>query len=349
MIKQLLFCSFLFSTSSVFADALFPLSSARPQQDGNCWAYGASHMLEAKVQQRDGISVMTNVEKSYRYWLLYDRLLNSFHRKAIDEGDGSGQGINDIGAFAADLFHIYEHHGMEWIKAVPAVKNSELEYPQSISFPNLFQSNPNSKGLIKPQAIKKVEQRLVQENLSEAQAIELIQKTLEEAFKIKDPLLDHTFGYNSEIPVAETFSSLVGFNFNSFQKMILLSSVLSNLPDRQWFRYDSDRFQAISYKNPKDILTIVRASLDRGWPTTFETKDHVMTALGYKTVDNMYYYAVSDSSGAYMKRGISWVSEEKALRFFTDATVNLEAVSDLLPAQPVMEGLIPSKRLPRKN
>lgn len=349
MTKHLLFIGLLFSTTQLFADALFPLASARPQQDGNCWAYGASHMLEAKVQQRDGLSVMTNVEKSYRYWLLYDRLLNSYHRKALDEGDGGGEGINDIGAFAADLFHIYEHHGLEWIKVVPDSKTSELEYPQSISFPNRFQSNPNSEGLINPLAIKKVEQRLIQENLSETEALKLIQKTLAEAFKIQDPLLDQTAGYNSVVPVADTFSTLIGTNFNSFQKMILLSSTLSQLPDGQWFRYDSGRFQAISYKKPKDILAIVRASLDRGWPTTFETIDHVMTAVGYKTLGSSYVYAVSDSSGAYMKRGISWVTEEKALKFFTDATVNLDAVSDLLPQPPLMQELLPSKHLPRKH
>lgn len=349
MIKHILFLGFLLSTTPLLADALFPLSSARPQQDGNCWAYGASHLLEAKVQQRDGLSVMTNVEKSYRYWLLYDRLLNSYHRKAYDEGDGSGEGINDIGAFSADLFHMYEHHGMEWLKVVPASKTSDLQYPQSLSFPNHFQPNPNSQGLTQPEAFKKAEQRLVQENLSEAEAVSLIRKTLTEAFKIQDPLLDQTSGYNSEVPVSETFSALVGVNFNSFKKMILLSSTLSDLPNGQWFRYDSERFQAISYKNPKDILALVRASLDRGWPTTFETIDHVMTAVGYKTVGDSYVYAVSDSSGAYMKRGISWVTEEKALGFFTDATVNFEVVADLLPQQPMLEGLMPSRHLPRKH
>jgi len=349
MTKYILFLTFTILTSAAFADALFPLSSARPQQDGNCWAYGASHMLEAKVQQRDGVSVMTDIEKSYRYWLLYDRLLNSYHRKAIDDGDGSGEGVNDIGAFAADLFNMYEHHGFEWLKAVPASKTSDLEYPNSVSFPNRFQANPNSDGLIKPQVVTKAEQRLVKENLSEPEALDLIQKTLAEAFAIRDPLKDRTRGIDSDIAVSETFSTLLGTHFDSHKSMILLSSVLSELPDGNWFLYDSDRFQAISYKNPKDILKIVRASLDRGWPTTFETTDHVMTALGYKTVGDSFVYAVSDSSGAYMKFGISWVTEAKALGFFTDATVNFDVVADLLPKQPVMEGLMPSVRLPRKH
>lgn len=342
------FITVLFLNLQVSADAVFPLSSGRPQQDGNCWAYGASHMIEAKVQKRDGISVMTNIEKSYRYWLLYDRLLNSFQRKAFDEGDGGGEGINDIGAFAADFFHIYENHGFEWLKAVSADRNSEFAYPQNQTYRNRFQSNPNAEGLVKPELIKQAEKRLVKENLTQAQAIDLIQQTLRQAFAISDPLLNETPGYNSAVPVSQTFSALVG-SVQSADSMILLSSVLSALPDGQWFRYDSERFKAISYHNKKFILKVVRASLDRGWPTTFETNDHVMTALGYQTVGDSYFYAISDSSGAYANRGISWVSEAEALRYFTDATVYFDVVADLLSKQPFMEELMPSVHLPRKR
>lgn len=348
MFKVFIFLSAVLFTSIVFADALFPLASGRPQQDGNCWAYGASHMLEAKAQQRGGVSVMTNIEKSYRYWLVHDRLLNSYHRKAVDTGDGESD-INEVGGYAADLFYIYEVHGFEWLRVTTEGSTPDFEYPTHRGYHNRFQSNTNSDGLVNPEVVLQAEQRLVKENLTEAEALALIQKTLKEAFYLEDPLQDKTQGFNSEIPLSQTFQFLTETSMNSAKSMILLSSVLSKLPDREWFRYNNDRFQAISYHDPKEILKVVRASLDRGWPTTFETIDHVMTALGYKTLGDSYVYAISDSSGAYVKQGVTWVTEAQALGFFTDATVNFDVVADLLPSAPVMEGVMPSVRLPRKR
>lgn len=350
MIKQLFFVFFFFTTQ-VFADAVFPLSSGRPQREGNCWAYGAAHMIESKVQSRDGISIMTNLQKSYRYWLIYDRLLNSFHRKMIDNGDETGTDLNEVGGFAADLFYIYEHHGLEWLYAVSGSKLSDLVYPTKQAYANSFQPNRNSQGLHKPSTILQAERQLVANSMTESEAIALIQQTLKSAFVLEDTFLDQTPGLNTFVPVNKTFEQLLGPDFHSAQNVILLSSSLSKLPDRNWFRYSSDRYLAISYKEPKDILVLVRASLDRGWPTTFESVDHVMTALGYKTLaDGSFVYAISDSSGAYLNReGISWIPESAALNFFRDATVNYEVLSDLLPPQQMSEALLPSLSLARKH
>ncbi len=347
----------LFSLSTTsFADALFPLLNGRPQVDGNCWTYGTTHMLEARQQAREGIATMTNIEKSYRYWLIHDRLLNSFHRKALDEGDGSGEGVLDIGAFASDLWEIYENHGFEFLKTVKASPVATNQYPMNLSYKVPFQASPNSDGIIHPELIIQAEKDLINSSFTEESALALIDKTMAQAYQNTDPLLNQTpWIKNSVIQTKDTFKTILGSDFASgTHSAILLSSSLgTDVSNHQWFKYNSGRFPAIAIKDKEEILKLVRLSLDRGWPTTFETIDHVMTAIGYKTLgtptEPEYVYAISDSSGAYAEQGISWVKQADALVYFTDATVYFDILKDVLPAAPSSKMAFPMVRLPRKH
>jgi hypothetical protein len=340
------------SLSLAHADALFPLTSGRPQEDGNCWAYGASHMLEARAEFRDHLSVMTNIEKSYRYFLLYERLLNSYHRKKADEGDGSGSGVNDIGAFSSDLVEIYQKHGFEILSVTPTSGVSDFDYPNGHEYRNDFQSNPNSGGLHDTDLIVQTEKELMNERLTEDEAIKLIKDRLGKAFKLTEPLEATTTWANSEaIQVTDTYLKLLGADAKAgTHSVILLTTSFKSEGNKRWLRFNSGRSLAINFTDPKDVLTIVRASMDRGWPTTIESKDHVMTALGYKTLGkDEYVYAISDSSGAYNSQGISWVTEKKMSEYFVDSTVYLDAVKDLLPPQDFSKALPPEVKIHRKH
>ena len=333
------------------ADALFPLTSGRPQRDGNCWAYGASHMLEARAEFRDHLSVMTHIEKSYRYWILFDRLLNSYHRKLADEGDGSGSGINDIGAFSADLVDLYQNHGFEWISAISTSGNSDFAYPKSRDYLNDFQANSNADGFHNEDLILQTEKELIQGNYTETQALDLIRTRIDQAYAIVDPLQLSTQSVNgSSIPVASTLEKLLGSDFKKgTHSVVLLTNFFKATGNKRWLRYNSGRSLAIYFENREDELAIVRASMDRGWPATVESKDHVMTALGYKTIGpKKYIYAISDSSGAYNASGVSWVTQEKMLDWYSDSTVYYDAVKDLLPNRD-LKALLPEMRLPRKH
>ena len=337
--------------SASFADAVFPLSSGRPQIQGDCWAYGTSHMLEARAEFRDHVSVMTNIEKSYRYYLIYDRLMNSYHKKAIDDGDGSGEGVNDIGGYAADLFAIYANHGFELISVNSSTGASGFAYPNNMHFPNGEQGNNNAYGLRDTALVLKTEKDLISGNYTEAEADALIRTRLSQAFTLSSPLSLTTTWQNTSVPVTSTFEKILGKDFlDPTHSAVYLTTSSTAVGNQKWLRYNSDKSLGIAFTDKTAILKVLRASLDRGWPTTIESIDHVMTLLGYKTLPSgKFMYAVSDSSGAYNPEGVSWQSESAVLSWMTDSTVYYDVVKDLLPARDVSKAAMPLVKLPRKH
>lgn len=335
--RTLIILIVLGQASASFADALFPLSSLREQVGNNCWAYGAAHILEARLEHRDGVMAAIDIEKSYYYWQVRDRLYNSYLRKQESAGLTSYMG------FAADLFYIMGTHGLELFTTSAHPAPPSFEYPSS--FRALLESADYSNDLRSNSAVISLERQLVSSSMSDVEARRLIDETLKENYRFRTPMSPETAWVDgTKMPVTETLSKMRGTDAASYDPsdfVFVSGSVIQKNPELngRWIKYDDDRFAGVGESDPARVLALARASLDRGWPLTLETKNHVVAALGYRAVTEhgktKRVYAVANSSGAYFPRGFSWQDEEDLLDVIVDATAFYPAVADLLPAPPV--------------
>jgi hypothetical protein len=173
--------------------------------------------------------------------------------------------------------------------------------------------------------------------MSEADAIQLIRKSMPMSFQLS-PTTEWAPG---EISVSDLYEKIFGADSNQFRTTTFVE--LDNaedgikVPEGSWYFFDDGRTSGIRISDNNEILRLARLSMDRGWPTTFHTSDHAMTFLGYQeTAPGMFYYAVSDTSGAYFGTGVSWQSTDEISSVLLGITVYYDTLKDQLPAPPAL-------------
>jgi hypothetical protein len=318
--------AFWFLTAPARADVVLPLNTMRPQVGvSSCWAYAAAHMTEARALYRDGITLAIDIQKTFYYWQVQDRLLNSFQRKKPSYNLMAETG------YTANFWHLLAWYGLEIFKAEKGLPAPDYDYPRSRSFnltPKYSQNRFNSY-----QELVELERELINSSMTLAQARHRIKEVVDRTFVFAEPPSEETRWIDDKMKTKDSYRKTMGNDFNTGggygqHSFVLITNYFFNRPEwnNSWLRYDDDRHWAIGKKDKYEILSIARASLDKGWPTTLESDAHATTVIGYKNEGGKFYYAIADS----LENGMDWWSQD-SLEPFTDITVFYPAVRHLLP------------------
>lgn len=320
--KGLLLFFILVTTIHASTGILLPADSVRDQQSVTCWATNAAIMLESRIQFRENKFVMLNDISRSHSGAMLDRLMDFYKTGIIPSSDPATQ----MG-WTAEFFLLLKNHGV-------LVEASDFRRMPLVSYDY-------------PTPVTTVHRRLGPQFEGPSKSINFVSKspkgmsasTAEKYFveylKLDFPFLTHkeesTILWGERVLIKNLYSKLMGKDFKAAEDTEHPFILVSTRTDG-WFDYKDKRFLGYGFKNnTSKVLEVARLSIDKGWPTTFETSSHIMTFLGYRIVGDERFYAVGNSS-------VNWYSEKQVFEWLLEITV----------FQPVVQKLIPRSQLSNK-
>ena len=174
MKKPILSGILFFSIASIaVADNLLPLTSGRIQNVGNCWAHAGAFMAESNLESKRKLSIVTELGMDLQLLNIYERFLAVFHAKTkYSSGD-----ITDEGGFVSEYMMVLQKQGLLVRAPLQLSSTIPYQYPKSASFNYSKYDDTFNMPLSVADGLQN---RLIKENLTEAEAITLIKNTLKQ-------------------------------------------------------------------------------------------------------------------------------------------------------------------------
>ncbi len=297
ILSGILFLSF---ATSAGADNLLPLTSGRSQNIGNCWAHAGAFIAESNLESKGKKSLVTELGVDLQLLNIYERFLAVFQTK---EKYSAGE-ITDEGGFVSEYMLVLQKHGLLVKAPLPFTSTIAFQYPKSASFKySKFDDIFNM-----PISVADgLQNRLIKENLTETEAATLIRNTLKKYTENGTWVQTQTQFAGQTIPRSQLYKEMINPELipESGKPLVIMIASQEDYPDDLELGFsEQDSMTVFGVPKRSQVLEIVRYSLDHGYAAAFETEDHAMAFMGYKTVNGKFSYAVANSNS-----DISWMSD----------------------------------------
>lgn len=296
ILSGILFLSF---TSIAWADNLLPLTSGRIQNIGNCWAHAGAFMAESNLESKSKLSIVTELGMDLQLLNIYERFLSVFQTKIkFSSGD-----ITDEGGFVGEYMMVLQKHGLLVRAPLPFSGTIPFQYPKSASFKYSKYDDTFNMPLSVAEGLQN---RLIKENLKEAEAIALIKNTLKQYTADGEWVQTQTQFAGQTIHRSNLFKEMINPDLvpQTGKPLMIMITSQEDYPDDLELGFSvQDSITIFGVPKRSQVLELVRYSLDHGYSAAFETEDHAMAFMGYKTVNGKFSYAVANSNS-----DISWMS-----------------------------------------
>lgn len=316
----LLIAAILLTQSLALAGVRLPIHNLRDQGDtAHCWAYAMGHALESRSLFRGEADVLMNTEKDVKYWVDYERMMYIYRTKKpfyIGEYEGGWQ---------IEYWETLLKHGKPVLRTLnrPAEVRYEpfTRYDRGLPFTLVPRTGPGGRSFY--EASEKLAGTTFK---NDAEAISYVIEFLNDYYG-KPELTTRWF--DQEIPMKESARRLLGSDYASHSTvdaMILVKPVDDG--EHGWVRYLEERYMGYRYDQSK-VLDLVKTSLNRGWPVTFDNVYHAMTIIGYDTdASGVDFYAIADSDPVHIR----WVDAEEMLMNLNLVTFFREGIAGEIPS-----------------
>lgn len=304
--------------SALAQEKLLPLQTLRDQSStAHCWAYATSHMLESRALTRESEKILINVEKDVKYWVDFERMLYIFRSKK-NFYLGSYEG-----AWQIEYWESFLKHGKHIMSN--EVTTPDIWYQPFKSFTKglPFMAEPRPQPDPKLMPIDRVPDHL-RAMKSETEALAFITDYLNRWYG--KPVIETKWS-GASVSIQESASRVLGKDFGadmSVESMLLVKPVSDE--KFGWVRYLDERYWGYRYDSSK-VLDLIKLSLDRNWPVTFDNVGHAMTIIAYSSQKGQDYFAVADSAPAT----ISWYSATSMFNNLNLVTFYFKAIQDQIP------------------
>ncbi len=289
---------FLSVTTSAWADNLLPLTSGRIQNIGNCWAHAGAFIAESNLESKAKMSLVTELGVDLQMLNIYERFLTVFQTKT----KYSGGDITDEGGFVSEYMMVLQKHGLLVRDFMQLTSTIPFQYPKSASFNYSKYDDTFDMPL---SVAENLQNRLVKENMTEFEAVTLIKNTMKKYTESGAWVQTQTqFGGHS-IPRSQLFKEMINPELvpETGKPLMIMIASQEDYPDDLELGFSvQDSLTVFGVPKRSQVLELVRYSLDRGYAAAFETEDHAMAFMGYKTVNGKFSYAVANSNS-----DISWM------------------------------------------
>lgn len=300
-----------------------PLHTLRDQAStDHCWAYSMSHALEARALVRDGVEFVFDIERDAKYWVDYERMWAIYKTKNTSIYLGTYEG-----GWQVEFFNALLKHGRTIMRS--EMKAPQILYPVLAPYDQRLPFFPVAKPHVPDPTLQTIEavRRDLEEGFdSDEEAHAFIVDYLDKRYG--KPLSETTW-LGAKTPLKLTGKAVLGHDFNdinSVDQFILVKPVKHVNDPEQWVKYLGDRFWGVRVPEGK-VLSLIRLSLDRKFPVTFDNVYHAMTIVGYEKVDENYHYAVADS----VPGKITWYEEQSLAYNLNLTSFFAPAIEDQLP------------------
>ena len=305
---------------NVWADKFLPLQTLRDQANtAHCWAYAMSHLLESRSLVRGSRYVLINVEKDVKYWVDYERMMHIYKTK------GDTFLIDYEGGWQMEYWEALLKHGRHIKDTKVSLPDIWYNFsdPYTEHLPFMSEERPKKDPtLISFEEAKKQLRAFTNDDEAKAFITDYLNRWYGK------PVMT-TQWFDEQLDISETASHILGTDYvNDVGAFVLYKPVDDG--KHGWAKYLDDRYWG--YRGPKSkILELIRKSIDRDWPVTFDDVYHAMTIIAYQKDPNSYdtFYAVADS----VPGKITWYSSSEMLYELNLVTFAKAAVADLLPSQ----------------
>jgi len=303
-----------------------PLLTLRDQAGtAHCWSYAMSHALESRALARDGVKFQFDIEQDTKYWVDFERMWAIYKTKDSDIYLGSYEGGWQIEFLNALLKHGRPVRASSYEKA-------DILYPVMKDFTDHMAFMP-SKDTFTPDpsvpSLEDVRQTIVKGFDSDDKAREFMIDYLNKRW---GKAVEKTMWLDSDIAVSDVGERVLGADYKEISsvKNFLLVKPVKEGAEEKWVKYLGNRFWGIR-QNTDKVLSMIRLSLDRSYPVTFDNVYHAMTIVGYEKDEKGYFYAVADS----VPGKITWYTEADLIMNLNLVSFFEPAVKDQLPEKPI--------------
>ena len=321
MFKNLFLGLLLSISASAVAGVLLPLQTLRNQAStAHCWAYASGHMLESRAQAREMVDFMFTTEQDTKYWVDFERLMYIWRTKKDFYFDFSYEGgwqiefMNSLLKYGKVIKRSQTGNAQVWY-------NSFSDYTTALPFEVIARPTPDRSLPETSEIAAKMRGNTL---VTEADAMAYANDILTRQYGRP---MSQTKWFGQTVDLKETTELVFGSdNVTSLNAFVLVKP--TNDGNYGWSAMISERFFGFRMETSK-VLSMIKKSLDKQWPVTFDNVYHAMTIIGYDTKDGVDYFAVADS----VPGKITWYSASRMPNDLNLVTFYRAAIAEDLPAQ----------------
>lgn len=320
-IRFLLVSALVGNSFSTWAGVRLPLNTLRDQSTtAHCWAYAMSHALESRALQRENLNFMFETERDVKYFVDLERMRYIYASKEdffIGDYEGGWQ---------IEFFESLLKHGKS-IQRAERLPQVNISYPvltnffEHLPFVNIARPVPET-GL----TFEEAKGRLLSTEFANATAAD--NYIVDFLNRVYGAPQTRTQFLGQNIALQETAAHVLGADMSpgaAVEDAVVLVKPVASGPSG-WLKYLEERYWG--YRMPTaEVTALVRLSLDRGWPVTYDNVGHAMTIIGYEAQGDAFLYAVADS----VPGKITWYTEANMRRDLNLITFFRVAIEGQLP------------------
>jgi hypothetical protein len=265
--------------SALATDIILPLDSFRSQgSTDHCWAYSASHFIEALSQSETGVSTTLDTERDLRYWVLYDRFLQRYKTGHEMEDTFADDELTNESGFPEEFFTAFLEHGKPVISTGTASRKAAYAFPDTPSGNQGFFWAPRGNG---PDLDAEKLLKALKGASDSSQASELIRSALDAS---SDALSAGSTALWQGQPVAyvDLPRQMLPGHLNQLQDdpLVQVETVTEDAENlHHWESFLGGKYLSY-YATLDEMEKIARFSLEHGFPLMEFNEDHVWVITG---------------------------------------------------------------------